>query len=160
MPRFCGEVSSAIVGMMTDFNFLYLGLTLGLAAAAIGVTLALPQNMRSTAFYAQLVLMVGIYIGFALAGLDEAAFVTRASVSGVLVESLSALFFMFAGLMVLTQRPWALGVLILAHGGVDLLHMLVGSSHSPDWYEFLCLIYDAIVGVAAIWMLSADTAKN
>ena len=69
---------------------------------------------------------------------------------------MAALLFLLLGLAVLQSgRVWLLGVLILAHGGVDLLHLLMKSETSPAWYAFLCAIYDAIVGVGAIWLLSA-----
>ena len=30
-----------------------------------------------------------------------------------------------------------------------------GAEHSPAWYAFVCALYDAIIGAAAAWLLSA-----
>ncbi len=132
-----------------------IGASVLLAAAAIGVMAMLSPVRRAAFAYAQLMVMAGIYVGFAIAGLEAADFVGRPQLSAVLVESMIALGFVFAGLGVFaSNRTWLLGVLILAHGGVDLLHLLLDVGYSPDWYAFACLIYDALVGVGAIWLLS------
>lgn len=146
---------------MMGLNPILLGVTALLAVATIGAGSVLSAKTRPIFFYGVLALMVGIYVGFALIAFDGADFVTRPVISVLMVESLAALVFLFAGLGVLnSSRPWLLGVLVLVHGGVDLLHLLLGASHSPDWYEFLCLVYDAIVGVAAIWLLSNKTTAG
>ena len=142
---------------MTGFSPILLGVTIALAGGAIAFTAILSPRNRAAFVYAQLVLMAGIYVGFAIVALDAADFVSRATLSVVLVEGLIALVFVGGGLMVLSSdRQWLLGAMILAHGGVDLLHMLMGTPHSPAPYEFLCIIYDGIVGVAAIWLLSEN----
>lgn len=146
---------------MMGLNPILLGVTALLIIATIGSASFLSAKTRPVFIYGLLALMVGVYVGFALVAFDSAEFVTRAVLSVLMVESLTALVFLFAGLAVVnSDRPWLLGVLILAHGGVDLLHLLLDAAHSPDWYEFLCLIYDAVVGVAAIWLLSEKTVLD
>ncbi|MEO1136276.1 MAG: hypothetical protein AAFW68_06650 [Pseudomonadota bacterium] len=128
-----------------------------LAGLAIGVGAMHSPAARAYWFYAQLVLMVGIYAGFALGGLELSDGISRAEGSAVLIEALTGLAFVFVGLGVLQSgRTWLLGVLILLHGLVDLLHLLLGAAHSPAWYAFACVIYDAIAGAGAIWLLSAS----
>lgn len=146
---------------MTGLNSILIGAAILLAAAAVGATAILSPKRRAAFVYAQLCVMVGIYVGFALVALDAADFVGRAELSIVTTEAVVALIFMFAGLGVLhTARSWLLGGLILAHGGVDLMHLLFGAEYSPDWYEFACILYDAIVGVATIWLLSQKPAAG
>lgn len=145
---------------MNDFN-LIVGATLLLAAAAIGATAIMSPKQRAAFVYAQLCVMVGIYVGFALTALDGADFIGRPELSVLLIEAAVALVFIFAGLGLLyTARSWLLGGLILAHGGVDLMRLLFGAAHSPDWYDFACILYDAIVGVAAIRLLSEKPAAG
>ncbi|WP_375202965.1 hypothetical protein [Hyphococcus sp.] len=131
-------------------------ITLALAGAALGVTASLSVRGRGLWIYGQLALMTGIYVGFALGGIDPGGIVLKAALSALVVEGLTALVFLLLGLAILQSgRVWLLGVLILAHGGVDLLHLVMKSEHSPAWYAFVCAIYDAIVGTGAIWFLSA-----
>ena len=138
-----------------------LGVAVLLAGGAIGVTAILSRENRAAFVYAQLVLMVGIYVGFAIIAFDAAEFVSRAVLTTLLVESLIAAIFVAGGLGVLgSDRQWLLGAMILAHGAVDLAHLLMGTPHSPATYEFLCVIYDGIVGVAVIWLLSEKPAEN
>ena len=146
---------------MTDLNPIFIGATVFLAAAAIVATMVLSPKNRATFVYAQIVLMVGIYVGFAVAGLDPLESARKAAWSAVLIESIVAMVFVMIGLNLLSgAKAWMLGALILAHSGVDLAHLLMGAAHSPDWYEFLCLIFDAIVGVGVIWLLSEKTPQN
>ncbi len=146
---------------MTGFSPILLGATILLAGAAVGMTAVLSPKDRPAFVYAQLVLMAGIYVGFAIIALDAADFVTRPTLSVLLIEVLIAFALVGGGLGVLgSDRQWLLGGLILVHGGVDLLHLLMGTPHSPAWYEFLCVLYDGIVGVAAIWLLSDKPAEN
>ena len=140
---------------MDGLNPIWLAAAALLAGGAIGAMAVLSPKGRPAFVYAQLVLMAGIYVGFAISNLDAAEFVTRAQWSALVVESFIAIGFLLGGLALLqSSRPWLLGAMIIAHGGVDLAHLLIGADHSPDWYEFLCIIYDAVVGVAAIWLLS------
>lgn len=126
-----------------------------LAGAALALGAMLSPRARAYWAYAQLVLMVGIYAGFALSSFDPADGVSRAEGSALLIESLTAMAFALAGLGVLqSDRPWLLGVLILLHGVVDLLHLVMGAAHSPAWYAFVCVLYDAVAGAGAIWLLS------
>ncbi len=131
-------------------------ITLALAGAALGVTASLSARGRGVWIYGQLALMTGIYVGFALGGVDPDGIVLKAALSALVVEGLAALVFLLLGLAILQSgRVWLLGALILAHGGVDLLHLVMKADHSPPWYAFVCAIYDAIVGTGAIWLLSA-----
>ena len=146
---------------MAGFSPILLGVTILFAGGALGVTATLSRQNRGAFVYAQLVLMAGIYVGFAIIALDAADFASRAVLSALLIESLIAIALIGGGLGVLaSDRQWLLGVLILVHGGIDLGHLLLGAAHSPDAYEFLCIIYDGIVGVAAIWLLSDKTADS
>lgn len=146
---------------MTEFMPFLIGAALLLAGGAVGVMAILSPRARATFIYAQLVLMVGIYAGFALSSLDAADIIRRSDWSALLIDTMVALGFVFAGLAALqSSRPWLLGALILAHGSIDLAHLLLGSAHVPSWYAFVCILYDGIVGVAAIWLLSERTAKN
>lgn len=131
--------------------------TMLLVAAALGATAMTAPKNRAAFVYAQLVLMAGVYVGFAVAHIDGAAVLAKGNWSALVTESVLAIGFMLAGLAALqSSRPWLLGVLILIHGAVDLLHLTFEAAHSPDWYAFLCLIYDALVGAAAVWLLSGE----
>lgn len=126
-----------------------------LAASTALVLRPLPMQGRAAFAYAQLVAMVGIYMGFAIASLDRAEIVQQGDWTALVVEWLIALAFIFGGLAALrSSRPWLLGALILAHGGVDFLHLILGGDHAPGWYAVACILYDAIAGVIAIWFLS------
>ena len=141
--------------MLAGLNPILILITLVLAGGTIGVTAILSPGNRPLFAYASLVMMVGIYVGFAIIAFDAAEFVTRPVITVLMIEILTALVLMFVGLgFAASDRPWLLGVLILIHGGIDLVHLLTGTPHSPAWYEFLCIIYDAIVGVAFVWLLS------
>ncbi len=101
---------------MEGLNPFLAGATLALAAGAIGVMAILKGPARAQFVYAQLCVMVGIYVGFAVMGLDGKDFISRSDWSGVIVEGVFALGFIFAGLAALgSSRPWLLGALILAH---------------------------------------------
>lgn len=148
-----GQNPAMLAPMGTTF-FLVM-VTAALAAAALGVTAMLSPRGRALWIYGQVALMAGIYVGFALTGIDPTGIVLRSSLTPVVVEALAALLFVLLGLAVLQSgRIWLLGALILAHGGVDLAHLLMKADHSPAWYAFVCAIYDAIVGTGAIWLLS------
>lgn len=141
---------------MAALDPLLIGATLALAAIAIGAVAVLPRSARPAAVYAQLVAMVAIYVGFAIARIDQAALIQRGDWSALVVEATTALVFMLAGLAVMSgARAWLLGALILAHGGADFLHLVFPAAHAPAWYAFVCLIFDGVVGVAAIRLLSA-----
>ena len=146
---------------MPEFSPVMIGVAILVAGAAIGVTALLSPKSRAAFVYAQLVLMSGIYVGLAIASLDAAEIVQRSNWSALMLESLIAIGFVTVGLGVLTSsKPWLLGALILLHGVVDLGHLLFGFAHGPAWYAFMCVIYDGMVGVAAIWLLSERSAHN
>ncbi|NOX94926.1 MAG: hypothetical protein GXP04_07475 [Alphaproteobacteria bacterium] len=146
---------------MMGLNPILIGATVLLAGAAILATAMLSPVNRAGNVYGMLVLMVGIYVGFAIIGLEPLESASRAEWTALMGESLLALVFVFAGLAVLnSDKPWLLGVMILAHGGVDFLHLVLAADYTPDWYAFLCLIFDAAVGVAAIWLLSDKPHKG
>ena len=146
---------------MEVFNPILIGATLALAAGAIGVMSVLPARMRAEFVYAQLCIMAGIYVGFAIVGLDGKDFITRSDWSAVIVETVLMLVFIFAGLAALnSERVWLLGVLILAHGATDFLHIVIGEGTAPAWYAFGCVLYDAAVGAAAVIMLPAGAAPK
>lgn len=135
--------------------------TVLLAGAALGVTAAMPRKERASFVYAQLVLMAGIYVGFAVIGLEPVETANKAKWSALLIEGVAAIIFMFAGHSVLaSNRVWLLGALIMAHGAFDLTHLLTNRTYSPDWYEFACAIYDAIAGVGAIWLLTPKSKSG
>lgn len=145
--------------MLAGLNPVYIILAVVLAAATVGVASILSEKNRTLFAYSVLVLMLGVYVGFAVIAVDAAQFMTRPVITVLMVEALTALVLMFIGLgAVNSDKPWILGVLILIHGGVDLAHLLMGTPHSPAWYELLCVIYDGIVGVAFVWMLSPKEA--
>ena len=132
-----------------------------LAGAAHLLGAGLPVRVRAQWVYAQLAMMVGIYVGFAITGIDFGGIVLRPAWSALMIESVTAVFFVLAGIAVVQSgKLWILGALILGHGGVDLLHLLMKADHSPGWYAFACAIYDAIVGVGAILLLSTPTQKG
>lgn len=140
---------------MEPFNPILIGASLALAVAAIGVMSVLSPAARAQFAYGQLCVMVGIYVGFAIAALDGDPFVTRADLSPLLIEGTLGLIFLLVGLAILQgRRWWLLGALILAHGFTDFLHLVIDGSPGPDWYAFACILYDALVGAAAIIMLS------
>ncbi|MFC2953247.1 hypothetical protein ACFOOP_15025 [Marinicaulis aureus] len=147
-------MNPAMLALMGTTFFLVM-ITVALAGASLGVTAMLSPRGRALWIYGQLALMAGIYVGFALTGIDPAGIVLRPALSALVVEGLAALLFVLLGLSVLQSgRVWLLGALILAHGGADVAHLLMKADHSPAWYAFLCAIYDAIVGTGAIWFLS------
>ena len=104
-------------------TFLLVMIVVVLAGASLGVTASLSPRGRAAWVYGQLAVMTGIYVGFALAGIDPQGVVLKASLSALVVEGMTGLLFLLVGLAVLqSDRPWLLGVLVLAHGGVELLH--------------------------------------
>ncbi len=141
---------------MDVFNPFLIGAALALAAGAIGVMSVLKGPARAQFVYGQLCVMAGIYVGFAIVGLDGKEFITRADWSALAVEVVLMLAFVFAGLAALSSnRPWLLGALIFAHGATDFMHLLIGDGTAPAWYAFACILYDAPVGAAAVLMLSS-----
>jgi len=150
-----------MLAAMTGLNPILIGVTILLAGAAILATAMLPPRGRTVCVYGMLVLMVGVYVGFAIIGLEPLESASRAEWTALMVESLLALIFLFVGLAVIdSDKPWLLGVLILAHGGVDFLHLVLAADYAPDWYAFLCLIFDAGLGLAAVWLLSARPVSS
>ena len=146
---------------MMGLSPILIGLTVFLIAATTVTAGALSPKVRPIFAFGVLVMMAGIYVGFSIIAFDSADYASRAVISVLLVESLAALSFMFAGIAVLASgRVWMLGVLILIHGAFDLGHMVMAAAHSPAWYEFLCLIYDAVVGFAFIYLLSEKPALD
>ena len=146
---------------MSGVNPMLIAATLALAAAAVGVMAMLQAPSRARFVYAQLCAMVGIYVGFAIAGIDGKDFLTRGDWSALMIESVLALGFICLGLAALSSaRAWMLGALILAHGATDFLHLLIDGSPAPAWYAFACILYDAIVGFAAVFMLSAPATER
>ncbi len=144
---------------MNGIYLILIGAGVLLAGSAIGVMAVLSVKNRPAFVYAQLVLIVGIYVGFAIFNLDATGDIQRSGWSILIIESFTALAFLMGGLAVLhSSRALLLGVMIFAHGGVDLAHLLIGADYSPDWYEFLCIVYDAVVGVAVIWLFSKNEA--
>jgi hypothetical protein len=146
---------------MTGLNPILIGAAILLAGAALGVMAMLSPKNRAAFVFAQLAIMTGIYVGFALINLDSAEHIQRSQITALLIESIVSLSFVFIGLALLnTARAWMLGALILLHGGVDLLHLILNSTYSPEWYAFACIIYDAFVGVTAIWLLTDKAAEG
>lgn len=142
---------------MSGLNPILIGVTVLLAAAAVGSTAVLSPKNRAAFVYAQLVLMAGIYVGFAIAALDAATIIQRSDWSTLLFESLVAMAFIGGGLAVLnSDKAWLLGALILGHGGVDLIHLFAGGV-APGWYAYLCVLFDAIAGSAYVWLLSKNS---
>ncbi len=146
---------------MEVFNPFLIGATLGLAAASIGVMRLLKNAARAQFVFAQLCAMAGIYVGFAIVGLDGKDFISRSDWTSFAVEAALMAIFVFAGLAALgSHRPWLLGALIFAHGATDFLHLLIGGSSAPAWYAFACVLYDAVVGAAAVIMLSVPSRPD
>ncbi len=146
---------------MGGFDPILLGATLALAASAVGVMRVLQGPARAQFVYAQLCVMVGIYVGFSLTGLDGKDFLSRGDYSAVIVEGVLALGFIFVGLAALgSHRPWLLGALIFAHGATDFFHLVIDGSLAPAWYAFACVLYDAIIGAAAVMMLSSQAPQK
>lgn len=145
---------------MGGLNPVLIGVTLALAGSTILTAKMLTVAARAIFAYSVLVLMVGIYLGFAAIAVDQATYLARPIVTIVMMEALTALILTFIGLgVVQSDKPWILGVLIMVHGGVDLAHMLLGTTYSPTWYELMCVIYDGIVGVAFVIMLGERPEK-
>ena len=141
-------------------TFLLIGLTVFLALGAVAVTAALPKHLRAIFVYGQLVLIVGIYVGFSIYALDNANFITRADWSALLMDGLIAVAFMGAGLFALSSnRYWLLGIFILLHGAIDLGHLIVGGS-APALYGFLCIIFDGVAGPAYVWLFIRNSSEN
>lgn len=146
---------------MEAFNPILIGATLALAAGAIGVMSVLQGPARAHFVYAQLCAMAGIYVGFAIIGLEGKDFIARADWSAFAVEVVLMVVFIFAGLAALgSHRLWLLGALIFAHGATDFLHLVIGEGTAPAWYAFACTLYDAVVGAAAVLMLPAGPAPK
>ena len=140
---------------MTGTHLIIAGIAVLLAVGAVGLTAKLSAQARAAFVYAQLALITGVYVGFAVVALDKAAFIGRSELSLMMIEGVLALTIIFAGLVALmSSKPWLLGVLILFHGAVDVAHLVMGTGHVPAQYAFACVIYDAIVGGAAIYLLS------
>ena len=102
---------------MGGLNPVLIGVTLALAASSVGVMALLSPKNRPAFVYAQLMMMVGIYVGFAIIAFDAKEFPVRADWSILLVESLTAMVFLVLGLAALDfgSRPCGpLALLILA----------------------------------------------
>ncbi len=103
-----------------------------LAGVALGVGAVMPVRERPSFVYALLILMAGIYVGFAIIGLEPVETANKAQWSGLLIEGAAALAFVFSGHAVLgSRRVWLLGALIMGHGAIDLAHLLTGREISP-----------------------------
>lgn len=132
------------------------GAAFGLAAAL--ATLTLPRGLRLPVVYSQLVMMVGIYVGFATSGLGQLQPLDFGALGDIGIHSVAALIYSIAGALALVgDRPRFLGVLILTHGSVDLLTRYV-SPVAPDWYGVLCAAFDLSAGATYI-ALSGRLAK-
>ena len=143
---------------MTELNPMLIGGAVLLAACAVGATATLSARMRGPFVYAQLVLMVGIYVGFAVSAIDAADYISRADWSSLIVACFIAMAFVMGGLAALSSgRDWILGALILGHGAVDVGHLNF-SGLGPDWYFYSCVVFDAIAGGAYVWLFSRETS--
>ena len=146
---------------MSELNpFLIAGVLL-LVGVSIGITAFLSQRKRAQFAFGILILISGIYVGFAIIAASEASFITRATIIPVVVESLIAISFLLASLAVLdSEHEWLVGAFILIHGMIDLVHLILGTPFIPAWYELACVLYDACVGVGFIWLLTPQNQKT
>ncbi|MEM8771128.1 MAG: hypothetical protein AAGD92_05695 [Pseudomonadota bacterium] len=126
---------------------------IALALGSLIVMAFLKGRTREAFVLSQLGVMVGIYIGFALGGVSSPEKIDAQSAHFLLIENFAMLGFLFAGLFAFARAPRFLGVIILLHGGFDAGHLFLEQSPAPSWYAVSCIIYDVIIGVAAILML-------
>ncbi|MEO1252979.1 MAG: hypothetical protein AAFW81_11620 [Pseudomonadota bacterium] len=146
---------------MSMTEIFLLGGTLALAGVSILFARSLGPPSRAAFAFGVLVLMNGIYVGFAIADFEAKDFIARGDIAVLVVECLIAQGFLLAGLAVLNSpKPSRLGWLILGHGLIDVGHLLTAGPVAPDWYALLCVVYDAIVGAALVWLLApADRSE-
>lgn len=125
-----------------------------LSVCGLAILAILSRKTRAAAVFGALVAMVAIYVGLAIP--DDASAFSTSAVKALAVQIILALGFFFAGLAALrsANKQWLLGVLILLHGGIDLIHLVIDQETAPDFYALACLIFDASIGAAAVRLLS------
>lgn len=115
-------------------------------ALASLLTLSAPRSLRATLVYSQLVMMVGIYVGFATAELTTLPPPDRNALGDIGVHFASALLYAIAGAWALTSgRARVVALLVLTHGFYDLAAKFV-SPVAPDWYGVACAAFDIAAG--------------
>lgn len=145
---------------MLGISPLLLAATVVAALAAVGAASALSPARRPLFVYGLLTLVTGVYLGFAVVEIDGADLVRRAHISALIIEVLIAAVFLTLGLaLAASERPWLLGAAFLAHGAVDVAHLIFGGP-APDWYAFLCVLFDAVAGVGFIWLLGKTPPRD
>lgn len=110
--------------------------------------LFLPLHMSHQLAALSVVVIAGIYVGFAFK--DGRASVLR-------IELLGAAGFMAAAWLGLNGMPMAIVVALALHGLWDLLHHSPIKTEIPDWYIGFCITTDWLMaaGLAVIWTLLA-----
>lgn len=146
---------------MSISDFAPVLVAVGLSAFAIILLATLSRPARAAACFGLLGVIVGIYVGFAIPAADELAAFTAKDWARVGAEfTLAAIIMALAlGAVLSPARQWLLGPLIVAHGGIDLAHLVWASDIAPDWYAFACIIFDVLVGTAAAYLL-IDRTEN
>ncbi len=109
------------------------------AIVVIAVAIVLPPMWRAPWLAALLVLTAGIYVGGALAIHD--------GLRWQLLQTLLILGLVASAWLV---HPIMLGVAWLLHPAWDLLHPKHIHTGLPGWVMPWCLVFDALIGLAAL----------
>jgi len=98
----------------------------------------LPRDLSVTVSAVILVLIAGVYLGFA--ALDG-------RVSAVMTETIGAVIFAAGAVVGLSSWPLAIPIALFAHAGWDMLHHRAGFGAAvPVWYVPFCAVIDIVVG--------------
>jgi hypothetical protein len=104
-----------------------------------------PEPYRTELLAYQLLIIAGVYIGFAVND-------GRAAVIGIEVAHL--VVFVALTLLGLWVSPWFIVVGYFTHGAWDMLHRpSLIQTELARWYPPLCLVYDWIFGAVMIFWL-------
>jgi len=117
----------------------------GLALASLPGHLLLPSTASHQLAAVVLVLVAGIYVGFALQDGRARTLAVEASV---------ALGFTAAALTGLWVSAWTIPAAYALHGLWDLAHHRYVTTAMPGWYAPFCAVFDWVfaVGLVAIWI--------
>tara|TARA_R110002096_G_scaffold11544_1_gene42434 strand:+ start:247 stop:651 length:405 start_codon:yes stop_codon:yes gene_type:complete len=117
------------------------GLIVGLVASAPHLIVPMDWSVAIAAL--TLVLIAGIYVGFAIMNGREKAFTTEASV---------AVTFSLLGLGGLLFSAWIIPIGLIGHAIWDMLHHR--KSHLladvPTWYVPFCIVVDVVLAVVLV----------
>ncbi|WP_425228260.1 hypothetical protein [Sphingomonas sp.] len=118
----------------------------GLALASLPAHFALSSTASHQLAAIVLVLVAGIYVGFA---------VQDGRAKTIAIEGSIAIVFAAAALAGLWVSAWAIPAAYALHGFWDLAHHRHVATAMPAWYVPFCAVFDWVfaAGLAAAWLL-------